>query len=191
MQRQEQHFISLFLLSIFILFNTCTTTSRPLNQNSDQTITFYMTGTEPLPGSGTSSTGLFSPQTSIDQSTSFLTFLTNPEALEAGKLAIIDQELRGEGETGTLLIGQVNGVSVTSLVDNSSSILAIKASFTSIDGELKDSLRFFGVHSADLGESQISVIGGTGKYDEASGFAIIKPIQDGSLSNSFTFTVYL
>ncbi|KAJ4732611.1 Dirigent protein [Rhynchospora pubera] len=188
----RKHRIPLLLLPILLSFNLGTTIARPVSQDSDRQITFYITGTVPLTAPHTKPMGLFEGQSQIDQSTSFLTSLTPPHALEAGKVKFINQQLRGVGDIGTPLIGQVEGVQVTSLGDSKSSILALEASFASITGETKDSLRFFGVRHADAAESQIAVVGGKGKYEEVSGFAVIKggggPESSG---NDFGFTVYL
>lgn len=191
-EHSKNHSISWLLVSISVIFNLGTTTARPGSLAPDGRITFYITGTVPLTAHHAKPEGLFKSQGQIDQSTSFLTFLTPPHALEAGKLKFMNKELEGQREMGTPLIGQVEGVQVTSLGDNTSSILALEATFATTTGQSKDSLRFFGVHHADVAESQIAVIGGTGKYQEASGFAMVKGgVGEESSSNNFSFTVYL
>ncbi|KAJ3703273.1 hypothetical protein LUZ61_006978 [Rhynchospora tenuis] len=185
----RKHGIPWLVLSILLAFYHDITIAWPVSRDSDQQITFYITSTVPLTAPHTKPVGLFSGQGQIDPSTSFLTSLTPSHALEAGKLKFINQQIRGEGDIGEPLIGQVEGVQVTSLGDNTSSILALEASFASTTGETKDSLRFFGVHHADAAESHIAVVGGKGKYEEASGFAVIKggggPESSG---NDFGFT---
>jgi Dirigent-like protein len=188
----KKHSISWLLVSILVTFNLGTTIARPGSLAPDGKITFYFTGTVPVIAQHAKPEGLFKGQGKIDPYRSFLTLLTPLDVLEAGKLKFINQELQGEREIGTPLIGQVEGVQVTSVGDNTSSILALEVTFASTSGESKDSLRFFGVHHADVVESQIAVVGGTGKYQEASGFAIVKGDggEEGS-SNNFGFTVYL
>lgn len=187
----KKHGISWLVLSILVTFNLGTATARQGSLDPDGKITFYITGTVPLTPQHVKPEGLFKVQGQIDPSASFLTFLTPPHALATGKFKFINQELQGERKIGMPLIGQVEGVQVTSLGDNTSSILALEATFASTTGKSKDTLRFFGVYRADVA-SQIAVVGGTGKYDQASGFAIVKGGgREESSSNNFGFTVYL
>lgn len=64
-------------------------------------------------------------------------------------------------------------------------------------GGYVDRLSFFGVHHTVVSESQLAIMGGTGKYVNARGFATIKtfpapnqPETDG-LETVIQFTVYL
>ncbi|XP_072996683.1 dirigent protein 25-like [Typha latifolia] len=142
----------------------------------------------------------FSPSQTTSPHSSWLPMLTNLQALEAGTVTIIDEEFKGIQEFGLPLIGKVQGIYITSSQNSSGSssshMVAMKSTFS--DGKSEDSLRFFGVHELNLAESHIAVVGGTGKYDGANGFAIIKAIDsndagggDESLNKVLRVTVYL
>lgn len=65
-------------------------------------------------------------------------------------------------------------------------------------GVVEDSISFFGVHRTATPESQIAVIGGTGKYENAKGYATVETLHhqedqhrtDG-VDTIVHFTVYL
>lgn len=82
----------------------------------------------------------------------------------------------GDSYFGTALLGEAKGMYVVSSEDGiSSHMMALTASFA--NGEYKDGLRFFGVYRKDVPESHIAVIGGTGKYHGANGYATIKAVN--------------
>ncbi|KAL3732156.1 hypothetical protein ACJRO7_028917 [Eucalyptus globulus] len=95
------------------------------------------------------------------------------------------------------VIGKAQGVYVVSSEDGTSHMMAMTAYFAG--NELKDGLRFFGVHRTDVSESHIAVIGGTGLYNGANGYASVKFIdgeynlsgEDTRESMYLLFTVYL
>ncbi|KAJ0983950.1 hypothetical protein J5N97_002306 [Dioscorea zingiberensis] len=124
-------------------------------------------------------------------SASWLPFLGRLQALEPGKVIVIDEELIG----GSQLKGKVQGVFVMSSENNSSSMVAMKATFNGINEESStDSLRFFGLYQPSLNESHIAVIGGTGRYQDANGFAVFRsvPGPPSHISRKvLLFTVYL
>ncbi|KAL7589902.1 hypothetical protein Lser_V15G36302 [Lactuca serriola] len=74
-------------------------------------------------------------------------------------------------------------------------------SFPILEDELEfDQLRFFGVHRADVNhESHVAIIGGTGKYDGANGYATLKVVklhqkaikEDGETNDFLLVDVYL
>ncbi|KAJ3703271.1 hypothetical protein LUZ61_006976 [Rhynchospora tenuis] len=175
----RKHRIPWLVLSILVAFNHGTAIARPRPRPNRNVFNI-------LPA-------IIPATTAICDFTGFAgSYRLKSFSTEAGKLKFINQKIRGEGDIDEPLIGQVEGVQVTSLGDSTSSILALEASFASTTGETEDSLRFFGVHHTDGAESQIAVVGGKGKYEEASGFAVIKggggPESSG---NDFGFTVYL
>ncbi|THG23273.1 dirigent protein 18-like [Camellia sinensis] len=96
------------------------------------------------------------------------------EELEFGTVTTIDEALF-QGAFGSVLIGKAQGLYVASSEDGSSHMIAMTASFA--DGKYKDGLRFFGVHRTDVSESHVAVIGGTGKFDCANGYATIKTMN--------------
>ncbi|XP_052191181.1 dirigent protein 18-like [Diospyros lotus] len=100
--------------------------------------------------------------------------------LEFGAVTVIDEALF-KGAFGSVLVGKAQGMYVASSEDGISHILlAMTASFPSTTGEsvdIVDGLRLFGVHRAYAAESHVAVIGGTGKYQSANGYAAIKTLN--------------
>lgn len=120
------------------------------------------------------------------------------QELEFGTLMAIDEDLFGSsGSRSQEVLGTAQGIYVASSEDGTSHMMAMTASFAN-GSEFKDGLRFFGVHRKDGAESHIAVIGGTGKYDGANGYATVKAVSAGSAAgleqdaNKFLmFNVYL
>jgi len=137
---------------------------------------------------------VFTSEGPIGHHGSWLRALTRPGALRPGTVTVVDEELRGRKEFGLPLEGRLEGVLVTSLADSSSHMVAVRASFAGDGAE--DSLRFFGVRRDDQ-ESHIAVVGGTGRYSGAAGFAVVRaadvPETGGNVSSSsaLSFSVHL
>ncbi|XP_061372226.1 dirigent protein 18-like [Gastrolobium bilobum] len=121
------------------------------------------------------------------------------QELEFGSVTSIDEELlEGDGDELQKL-GKAQGVYVASSEDGSSNMVAMTASF--VKGEYQDGLRLFGVYRTDVFESHVAVIGGTGKYYGANGYAAIKVVdrvgssstEQGKVTSSkfLLFDVYL
>ncbi|KAL5711128.1 hypothetical protein ACHQM5_021619 [Ranunculus cassubicifolius] len=124
---------------------------------------------------------------------SFPTIVTL-QGLKFGLITTIDEELIEGPLFRSLLLGKARGVYVANSDDGSSHMMAMTVKF--LDGNFKDSLRFFGVYQSSLLESHIAVIGGTGKYNGANGYAAIKSVtlgdnQFGDVRNFLMFTIYL
>ncbi|XP_057417955.1 dirigent protein 10-like [Lotus japonicus] len=107
--------------------------------------------------------------------------VTNPNNLPAGltlqklmfgTMTVFDDELTEGHELGSGLVGKAHGFYIASSVDGTSQVMAFTAKFE--ENGYVDSLSFFGVHRTQVSESQLAIIGGTGKYVNAEGFAIIK-----------------
>lgn len=96
------------------------------------------------------------------------------QELELGKVLVIDEDLF-QGEFGSVFVGKAQGMYVASSEDGTSHMMAMTVSF--VNGEYRDGLRFFGVHRRDDDESHVAVIGGTGKYENANGYATIKTVN--------------
>lgn len=90
---------------------------------------------------------------------------------------MIDDELTEGHELGSGLVGKAQGFYVSSSIDGSSQTMAFTAMFES--GRYVDSLSFFGVHWGAKSESQLAIMGGTGKYVNAKGYATVKTIPGG------------
>ncbi|XP_031378475.1 dirigent protein 18-like [Punica granatum] len=123
---------------------------------------------------------------------SFPTIATLQE-LELGTVTPIDEEMFDATSSSSTLYGSSprvtgkgQGIYVASSEDGTSHMVAMAAYFAG--SEFKDGLRFFGVHRRDASESHIAVIGGTGKYNDANGYASVKAVN-GNIY--LLFTVYL
>ncbi|EEC71760.1 hypothetical protein OsI_04352 [Oryza sativa Indica Group] len=146
------------------------------SHGSDQTMTLYTTVATPAEAAGVPSSQhpVFAGHGPIGHhSGGWLRVLTRPGALQPGAAAVVDERFHGKKEFGMPLAGKLQGVLVTGLEDDDDSrIVAVTALFSG-DGE-EDSIRFFGVHRDDQEESHIAVVGGTGRYDGATGFAVVR-----------------
>ncbi|CAJ1933070.1 unnamed protein product [Sphenostylis stenocarpa] len=89
-----------------------------------------------------------------------------------GTMTVFDDELTEGHEMGSGLVGKAQGFYIASAVDGTSQFMAFTAKFE--ENGYVDSLSFFGVHRTQVSESYIAIIGGTGKYVNAEGYAIIK-----------------
>ncbi|XP_059660686.1 dirigent protein 25-like [Cornus florida] len=94
------------------------------------------------------------------------------QKLMFGTMTVFDDELTEGHELGSGLVGKAQGFYVASSEDGSSQAMAFTAMFVS--GSYVDSLSFFGVHRTAASESQLAIMGGTGKYVNAKGFATLK-----------------
>lgn len=92
-----------------------------------------------------------------------------------GTITVIDDELTEGHELGSGVLGKAQGFYVASSQDGTSQTLALTAVFES--EHFSDGLSFFGVHRTASPESQIAIIGGTGKYASAKGYATVQTIQ--------------
>uniref|UniRef100_A0A804RA92 Dirigent protein n=1 Tax=Zea mays TaxID=4577 RepID=A0A804RA92_MAIZE len=101
----------------------------------------------------------------------WLRALTRPDALRPTAVTVVDERLRDSKEFGLPLDGTLQGVLVVGVADNGGHMVSVKASFAG-DGA-DDSISFFGVRRDDQEESHVAVVGGTGRYTGASGFAVV------------------
>ncbi|XP_074271715.1 dirigent protein 24-like isoform X1 [Silene latifolia] len=98
-----------------------------------------------------------------------------------GSITVIDDELTEEHELGSGVVGRGQGFYLASSLDGGSHTMAFTALFPSEHGhEEDDTVSFFGVHRTASPISQIAIVGGTGKYENAKGYATIEalPQQD-------------
>lgn len=103
-----------------------------------------------------------------------------------GTMTVIDDELTTGHELGSGFLGKAQGFYVVSSIDGTSQTMAFTTMFES--GHYSDTLSFFGVHRPCVSESHLSIMGGTEKYVNAKGFAIVK--TDG-FETVLEFTVYI
>ncbi|KAE8670713.1 Dirigent protein 10 [Hibiscus syriacus] len=118
------------------------------------------------------------------------------QKLMFGTMTVIDDELTTGHELGSGFLGKAQGFYVASSVDGSSQTMAFTAMFQS--GHYADMLSFFGVHRIGVSESHLSIMGGTGKYVNARGFAIVKTLpasnnqtETDGFETVLEFTVYV
>lgn len=137
----------------------------------------------------------FSTQT-LDLSSIGLSFPARAtlQELEFGTVIVIDEDIFDDSviDSGLLILGKAQGVYVVSSEDGRSHMMAMTMLFT--NDKFKDSLRLFGVKMTDISESHIAVIGGTGNYNNANGYATIKSVNyqsDGVNNKLLLFNVYL
>ncbi|XP_044504346.1 LOW QUALITY PROTEIN: dirigent protein 25-like [Mangifera indica] len=104
------------------------------------------------------------------------------QKLMFGTLTVIDDELTEGHELGSGLVGKAQGFYVASSVDGSSQTMAFTAMFES--GGYVDSLSFFGVHRTAVSESQLAIMGGTGKHVNAKGYATVKTFPASNQHNT-------
>ncbi|RCV45373.1 hypothetical protein SETIT_9G448600v2 [Setaria italica] len=96
-----------------------------------------------------------------------------------GTTTVIDDELTEGHELGAGVIGRAQGFYVASSQDGTSKTIVLTAMFEGPDAPHGDTLSFFGVHRMAAPESHIAIIGGTGKYENAKGFAAIQTLHPG------------
>ncbi|KAK0592388.1 hypothetical protein LWI29_018316 [Acer saccharum] len=96
------------------------------------------------------------------------------QKLMFGTMTAIDDELTEGHELGSGFVGKAQGFYVASSIDGTSHTMAFTTMFAS--GHYADSLSFFGVHRMATSESQLAIMGGTGRYVNAKGFAVVKTI---------------
>lgn len=112
-----------------------------------------------------------------------------------GTLTVFDDELTEGHELGSGLVGKAQGFYIASSEDGNSQTIVFTAMFES--GGYIDSLSFFGVHRTAVSESQLAIMGGTGKYVNARGYTTIKTFPASNQHNTdgmetiIEFTVYL
>ncbi|XVE59195.1 hypothetical protein DITRI_Ditri05aG0026100 [Diplodiscus trichospermus] len=115
-----------------------------------------------------------------------------------GTITVIDDELTEGHELGSSIIGKAQGFYLASSMDGSSHTMAFTAMFHDMDAhDGEDAISFFGVHRTAALESPIAIVGGTGKYENAQGYAIIQTLHhtnehttDG-VDTLLQFSVYL
>ncbi|GFZ17973.1 tetratricopeptide repeat (TPR)-like superfamily protein [Actinidia rufa] len=94
------------------------------------------------------------------------------QRLMFGTMFAFDDELTEGQELGSGLVGKAQGFYVASSEDGSSQTMVFTAMFQT--SGYADSLSFFGVHRTAVSESHLAIMGGTGKYVNAKGFATVK-----------------
>ncbi|ESQ52622.1 hypothetical protein EUTSA_v10016936mg [Eutrema salsugineum] len=98
-----------------------------------------------------------------------------------GTITVVDDQLTESHELGSAVIGKAQGFYLASSLDGTSQTLSLTVL---LHGEhdhhdtLDDAISFFGVHRTASHASQIAVIGGTGKFEHAKGYAIVETLHN-------------
>ncbi|XP_021739707.1 dirigent protein 24-like [Chenopodium quinoa] len=111
---------------------------------------------------------------------------TIQEELEFGSVTNIEENIYVENKVfGPTVVGKAKGVYVSMSSSSDNHMMAMTVSFSVENGdddkssEIEiDSLKFFGVHLRDVFECHVAVIGGTGKFKDANGYAVIKVVNN-------------
>ncbi|BAT90681.1 hypothetical protein LR48_Vigan1242s000700 [Vigna angularis] len=121
----------------------------------------------------------------------------SPDKFLFGRITVIDDEITQGHEFGSEVIGKAQGFHLTSSLDGSSRTMAFTVVFGGEGDDEEDAVSFFGVHRTATKESHIAVVGGTGKYDNAKGYAKIETLPSpqqhttNGLETLLQITVYI
>ncbi|MCE3214758.1 hypothetical protein HAX54_053260 [Datura stramonium] len=97
------------------------------------------------------------------------------EQLMFGSITVVDNQITEGHELGSSILGRAQGFYLTSSSDGTSHTLALTTLFHGEhEHEVDDSISFFGIHRTATPISHIAIIGGTGKYENAKGYATIE-----------------
>ena len=136
--------------------------------------------------------GVGFPVTNVDSLPEGMTL----QEIMFGTMTVFDDELTEGQELGSGLVGKAQGFYMASAEDGTSQVLALTAMFA--ENGYADSISLFGVHRTQVSESQLAVMGGTGKFLNARGYAIAKtfPVtgqqhDNDGLETLLQLTVYL
>ncbi|XP_022764559.1 dirigent protein 9-like [Durio zibethinus] len=101
------------------------------------------------------------------------------QRLMFGSITVIDDELTEAHELGSAVLGKAQGFYLASSLDGTSQTIALTVLLHGSEHghELEDTISFFGVHRTVSLESQIAVVGGTGKYENARGYATVETLH--------------
>ncbi|KAK6228075.1 Dirigent protein - like 2 [Theobroma cacao] len=101
------------------------------------------------------------------------------QRLMFGSITVIDDELTEAHELGSAVLGRAQGFYLASSLDGSSQTIALTVLLHGGEHghELEDAISFFGVHRTVSPASQIAVVGGTGKYENARGYATVETLH--------------
>lgn len=100
------------------------------------------------------------------------------QKLMFGSVTVIDDQLTEGHELDSTVIGKAEGFYLASSLDGTSQTLVLTVILHSGEQHhgVEDTISFFGVHRTASPGSEISVIGGTGKYENAMGYAALETL---------------
>ncbi|CAN0836976.1 Dirigent protein 24 [Linum grandiflorum] len=145
-----------------------------------------MTGLNPSATSGQANTVLQNAGSSgvVNPATNSQPFVTagqlpaglTLQKLMFGSITVFDDELTEGHELGSAVLGRAQGFYLASSVDGTSHTMSMTLMMHEHEGH-EDTISFFGVHRNAAPVSSVAVVGGTGKYEDAKGYATIEAIQ--------------
>lgn len=95
-----------------------------------------------------------------------------------GSITVFDDELTEGHELGSAVIGAAQGFYLASSLDGTSQTMAFSVLMKGGEHhEVEDTISFFGVHRMPSMESHVAIVGGTGKYENAKGYAVVKALH--------------
>ncbi|KAL8166800.1 hypothetical protein V2J09_008299 [Rumex salicifolius] len=98
------------------------------------------------------------------------------QELMFGSITVIDDEITEGHELGSGVLGSAQGFYLASSLDGASHTMVWTALFHGGEHGLDGTISFFGVHRPASPVSYVAVIGGTGKYENAKGYASIESL---------------
>ncbi|KAK9913388.1 hypothetical protein M0R45_037206 [Rubus argutus] len=98
------------------------------------------------------------------------------QKLMFGSITVIDDELTEGHELGSAVLGKAQGFYLASSLDGNSHTMAFTVLMHG-QHDVEDTISLFGVHRTASPVSHIAVIGGTGKYENANGYAAIESLH--------------
>ncbi|KAG0536492.1 hypothetical protein BDA96_03G068200 [Sorghum bicolor] len=104
---------------------------------------------------------------------------TTLQKLLFGTMTVVDDELTEAPELGSAAVGRAQGFYIASSEEGVSQTVAVTAMFK--EGGFEDTISFFGVHRTVDSESHLAIVGGTGKYVGAKGFAKVAVVRPGGV----------
>uniref|UniRef100_A0A1J3E6Y2 Dirigent protein n=1 Tax=Noccaea caerulescens TaxID=107243 RepID=A0A1J3E6Y2_NOCCA len=103
------------------------------------------------------------------------------QQLMFGTITVVDDELTEGHELGSGVIGRAQGFYLASSLDGTSQTLSLTVLFHKEhdnNDTLDDAISFFGVHRTASRASHIAVVGGTGKFEHAKGYAVVETLHN-------------
>ena len=100
------------------------------------------------------------------------------QKLMFGSVTVIDDQLTEGEELGSAVIGRAQGFYLASSLDGTSQSIVLTVLLHGDDNHdgVEDSISLFGVHRTASPQSEVAVIGGTGKYENAKGYAALEAL---------------
>ncbi|KAK4746906.1 hypothetical protein SAY87_025943 [Trapa incisa] len=106
------------------------------------------------------------------------------QQLMFGTITVVDDELTEGHELGSGVLGKAQGLYLASSLDGTSHTMALTLWFhgngkDNGNGSLQevdDTISLFGVHRTASPVSQVAIVGGTGKYGHAKGYATVETL---------------